>query len=234
MNLRRIAKVISLFCFFLTQCLSLDGFDMRLFKVGQANFVLLTHREKALVVDCGVGDGYGGRILTKIKGEYWTEIETALEDVVMLGIVITHDHADHHNNADALRRAIINSINPLRARKGKRDIEVGDICCGWKDPKENVAGYVRHFFRSDDVEIECIRPENFAEAFLNPEVVHENNLLLLLQYAGVSILLPGDANGSLLAHHLLHMGDDFCEKLRGVNVFLASHQVVRQMENMCG
>ncbi|MDR1366508.1 MAG: hypothetical protein LBJ13_01200 [Puniceicoccales bacterium] len=77
----------SLFWLFLAWCLPLDGFDMRIFKVGQANFVLLTHREKALVVDCGVGGGYGKGILTKISGEYWTEIETALEDVVLLGIV---------------------------------------------------------------------------------------------------------------------------------------------------
>lgn len=38
--------------------------NMYIYKVGQGNFVLLVNGASALVVDCGVGDGYGNKLNT--------------------------------------------------------------------------------------------------------------------------------------------------------------------------
>lgn len=217
---------IALFLFFLTRYLLLNGFDMRIFKVGQANFVLLTHKERALVVDCGVGSGYGG-VLRLPRGTYGEEIALALAGVTRLGIIVTHHHGDHYNGIQQFKK-VIDVINTQR--RSDRDFEltdlldmkVGETCNGWEGSREDIVSYVACYFRGGDVEIECIRPENFAEAFLSPEVVHDNNLLLLIHYKDVHILLSGDANSALLAHHLLHT-EGFRQKLVGVNVLLAPH-----------
>ncbi|MDR2372166.1 MAG: hypothetical protein LBD60_03405 [Puniceicoccales bacterium] len=97
-----------------------------------------------------------------------------------------------------------------------------ETCNGWEGSKGDIEGYIGYYFGDGDVGVECIRPENFAETFLSPEVVHDNNLLLLIHYKDVCILLPGDANGTLLTHHLLHT-EGFQQKLVGVNVLLAPH-----------
>ncbi len=59
------------------------------YKVGQANFVLLTHNSNALVVDCGVGGGYGRILGSK---SYMDDICCRLQNVNKIKIVVTHNH----------------------------------------------------------------------------------------------------------------------------------------------
>jgi hypothetical protein len=89
--------------------------------------------------------------------------------------------------------------------------------------KDDIQGHVNVLFDGTGVTIECMRPDSFEGAFLSiPRVEHENNLVLLIHYNENHILLPGDANGTLLAYLLMHT-EDCLVKLRSVSIFLASH-----------
>jgi phosphoribosyl 1,2-cyclic phosphodiesterase len=102
--------------------LLLNGFDVRISKVGQANFVLLTHKERALVVDCDVSGGYK-RVLQPAGG-HSNEIMLALAGVIQLGVVITHNHKDHYNGVRQFRK-IIDVINTQR--QSDRDLELTNL-----------------------------------------------------------------------------------------------------------
>ncbi len=202
-------------------------FNMRVFKVGQANFVLLTKEENALVIDCGVGNGYGGALDRVTGTPISSEIQAALENVTNMGIVITHNHIDHCNNIGGLKR-LIDSINGDRNRKARRQgieipkIRVSEACRGWLGTKTDVDDYLMNYFPPD--ELETVRPNDFLEAFISPEErhEHENNLILVVHQYGKHILLPGDANATLFAYHSMYT-DDFFETIKNINIFLASH-----------
>ncbi|MDR1458044.1 MAG: MBL fold metallo-hydrolase [Puniceicoccales bacterium] len=187
---------------------------MRVFKVGQGNFILLTKDDKALVVDCGNCSG----LLS--NESYTAEIYSAFSKIKCCKIVVTHDHDDHYNGIDSLIKAIkeINQDIPFNVYQNTTNYLNG-ACLGWHD-KNLIEGYLNNFL--DDVTFTVIKPDDFSETWLNPDDPHQNNLVLKVTYKNKSILLPGDAGVFLFAHHCINT-PNFLNLFSDVVAFVLPH-----------
>jgi beta-lactamase superfamily II metal-dependent hydrolase len=212
--LSKLLHIIILLPFF-TWSISVGDLIMQVFKVGQGNFILITKSScnNVLVVDCGVGDGYnstGASGILKKNSSYCSDICTAFKNATMCKIVITHDHKDHKGG--------VKSLTDLIKIDKNSDFNVFQKD-GWGN--DNISGYLCNLF-GNEVEFNVIRPDNFANTWLNPDEKHQNNLVLKITYKGKSILLPGDAGGALFAYHCINTGG-FFDLFEDVAVFVLPH-----------
>ncbi len=172
--------------------------DCLFFKVGQANFVLLTKGCNALVVDCGVGSGYGPsqeKGVFKSKNEYYYDIKKALHNVQTLGIVVTHTHVDHYGSINGFEN-FIKQINRERIR-----LKTSNII---------ITQEINDNFLGDGTAITVFRP--IDDDLLNPADQHQINMIFKITYAGKSIILPGDAGGTLFAYWA-HFHKEYFKKI---------------------
>ena len=72
------------------------GLEMRMYNVGQANFIALKHGTNALIVDCGTSNE------NKWKGINNPNLSKFFNDVGNLSVLITHQHDDHFNKLNEL------------------------------------------------------------------------------------------------------------------------------------
>ena len=75
------------------------GLEMRMYNVGQANFIALKHGTNALIVDCG---STSNTECEKVN----SDLTEFLKGVEKTSVFITHCHADHFNRFEALSKLI--------------------------------------------------------------------------------------------------------------------------------
>jgi beta-lactamase superfamily II metal-dependent hydrolase len=236
--MKTLFNIFNIFCALLllmAKPLIADDLNIRIFKVGQANAVLLTKDNTALVVDCGNGSRYGQSFDNGLCGQS-IKRDNVLSQCDQLKIIITHDHDDHYNAINAFKgvvdkiKNIINIISIWNEAlydsfSGYKKVGVfkhGNWqYAGWLNGADNINGYLSGAL-GDDVTVTCLRPDKFEDTLLNPEKEHDNNVLLYIEYRGIGILLPGDANSTLLAYHMLHT-PNFINTLKNVNILLIPH-----------
>lgn len=190
--------------------------DCLFFKVGQANFVLLTKDTNALVVDCGVGSGYGDVVFKNFSTAYAETIKNKLTPITNLKIVVTHNHSDHYGSINNLK-SLIEHINRRKIFKiTPQEIKYFDY------PKKSTIVDFLNGSLGSEVTFDVIAADDFDETMLNPDDIHQKNLVLNVNYQGHSILLPGDAGGNLFSYHCLNT-TGFLNLLSKASVLLLPH-----------
>ena len=79
--------------------------EMRVYNVGQANFIVLKHGDHALIADCGTA-----------SNESWKNmhgnLSKFLKSTKKISVLITHQHDDHYNRLNELFDLINLKENP--------------------------------------------------------------------------------------------------------------------------
>ena len=180
--------------FYFLICFAFDVFSMQLqvdvFDVGQGNFVVLRTETNALVVDCGCTQTAGNPIKHYID-KY---AQTALGDYVRgifrdkeTRVIITHEHKDHFNLLeyfDLTSKPTLHYSNAINAANNFRNA-LGD----------NIIVDVLF------LEARCVRG---LQTYAFGETDHDKNLVIKVTTTSAegeqrSVLLTGDANGTLLS-----------------------------------
>lgn len=109
-------QILFFIVFLLGQCFYSFGMQLSVVSVGPANCTIFKHGEKALIYDCGYSTDtwITHTRFTPAKKNIFTNI---MEGITEVGIVISHDDADHKNLLPALRFF-------LKEKKGKPEIEI--------------------------------------------------------------------------------------------------------------
>ena len=200
--------------------------DCMFYKVGQANFVLLTHNSNALVVDCGVGGGYGRILGSK---SYMDDICCRLQNVNKIKIVVTHNHKDHYSSINRLL-AVITRINQVRALYSANVIDFDMNRDTLLYGAGSDYGYVVEFLSGslgDDVQVVTFVPW-FDGTLLNQNDPHQANLVLVVSYNEKSILLPGDADSCLFSFYCLHQYQNSLQQNVLYQNLLHFHEIIRK------
>ena len=181
--------------------------------------MLLTHHDNALIVDCG-----GANALK--NGVYINHISDHLININTVKIIVTHEHTDHYNGIQQMRRIVerINKNRLMYNNANQRNIlqtihvEVQHFNThNTLDAKNFLANAL-----GSDVGINCLIPDNIEDTLLNCNDKHQVNLVIIVSYQGRSILLPGDANSTLFAYHCWYT-DNFCGMIQNCDVVLLPH-----------
>lgn len=190
------------------------------YKVGQANFVLLTHDSRALVVDCGVNDEY---FAVFCKDTYKNDIREKLRNVNDIKTVVTHGHIDHKSRVKDLYKIIgdINTARKLMYGRECSEISVSELYYDSNARRSVVQEFLTGSL-GDDVNVVAIAPEVVGGTLLDYDDVHQVNLVIVISYGDRSILLPGDANSALFSYHCLYTYG-FCEMIRNCDIILLPH-----------
>ncbi|MDR1366448.1 MAG: hypothetical protein LBJ13_00880 [Puniceicoccales bacterium] len=165
------------------------GFELNVFQVGQANFTICVVGQQALVFDCGSAKpGEWVDSKKKFKRAKETVIGNLLNGVTEVTIVISHNHIDHLNLAEALQKFC------------EKHRETHQVFKGWEIVKKET-GEEQSMFSNilgEDVNVIPLLPSSRER--LSPTEPHDNNLVLkiALRAGGPAILLTGDGSKNLL------------------------------------
>lgn len=212
------------------------------FNVGQGNFILLRHKETAILVDAG----------SKNKSDKLScfpnprsRVETCLKGVKIKAIIITHTDDDHYNYlGEEWLKEFLSKDAPIyvggtfeKAKKIVESLGLNASCVHSRVPGEPWYNSVTNTETNENVEKRlnglisgCVF--NFLcspRKLIHPDETNSQSLVFLLTYGGRSILFTGDATGETLDCCLYGetpLSDEVkknCTLTKKVNILIVPH-----------
>jgi beta-lactamase superfamily II metal-dependent hydrolase len=201
------------FCFLISLGNSAE-FELKILKVGQANFTLLSAGPQGIVFDCGSKEA-GWVAYQKFTKAKELMLKALLEKITDLKIIISHNHDDHHNLFSPLVK-LIELINVERDGKKAAKITYQKLT-GWDSTITDWTSKLKGFLGNGVIITPLI-----ANVTKGQNPIHDRCLVLKITTIGInprSILLTGDASGDLLKAVM----EKDKSAMDGIDVVMLSH-----------
>jgi beta-lactamase superfamily II metal-dependent hydrolase len=213
--------ILCIFLFSTGQCL-----EMMICAVGQSNFIILKHNDKALVVDCGhhlFHRNYADWNTTSASASRGNAVSKFLAGVTVVNIVITHNHYDHYSLSPFF-------YSPLNTpKKIFASLYPKDTPSRLPTATEvNVINDIKEIYNAlgNDVTIYPVLPNKWPFLHSTPPGSrstdrNDNSLVLVVEYGIDRILLTGDASGHTL--DAIKAGGSHSDKLENITCMILPH-----------